>query len=85
MDDVRNAGAVVTGGASGIGLATARPLGRSGTRVVLADVEQSALESAVDGLRATASSRPAAVESSARRRWSGHRTYQRAVSRVVIT
>jgi NAD(P)-dependent dehydrogenase (short-subunit alcohol dehydrogenase family) len=51
MDDLRGAGAVVTGGASGIGLATARVLGAGGARVVLADVQQDALDAAVDALR----------------------------------
>jgi NAD(P)-dependent dehydrogenase (short-subunit alcohol dehydrogenase family) len=51
MDDVRGAGAVITGGASGIGLATARQLGERGARVVLADIEEVALVTAVDGLR----------------------------------
>ena len=39
--------AIVTGGASGIGLATGRALGGHGARVVLADVEASALGAAV--------------------------------------
>ena len=39
MDTFEGKGAVVTGGASGIGLATARVLGSRGARVVLADVE----------------------------------------------
>lgn len=43
--------AVVTGGASGIGLAIARSLARAGMSVVLADIRQDALEMAVDGLR----------------------------------
>lgn len=48
----RDTGSVITGGASGIGLATARELGRRGGSVVLADVEPEALDRAVDGLRA---------------------------------
>ena len=52
MDTVEGRGAVVTGGASGIGLATARELARRGARVVLGDVEAPALEAAVDDLRA---------------------------------
>jgi NAD(P)-dependent dehydrogenase (short-subunit alcohol dehydrogenase family) len=44
--------AVVTGGASGIGLALARAFAAEGMRLVLADVEPGALEAAVDGLRA---------------------------------
>ena len=51
MESLQGAGAVVTGGASGIGLATARLLGARGGRLVLADVEPGTLESAVDSLR----------------------------------
>jgi NAD(P)-dependent dehydrogenase (short-subunit alcohol dehydrogenase family) len=51
MESLQGAGAVVTGGASGIGLATARLLGSRGGRLVLADVEQSALDVAVEELR----------------------------------
>lgn len=51
MDSVDGKGAVVTGGASGIGLATARELARRGARLVLADVEGAALETAVGALR----------------------------------
>ena len=42
----------MTGGASGIGLATARELARRGARLVLGDVEAPALERAVGALRA---------------------------------
>ncbi|WP_042378063.1 SDR family NAD(P)-dependent oxidoreductase [Streptacidiphilus melanogenes] len=43
--------AVVTGGASGIGLAMARRFAADGLRVVVADVEEAALDKAVAGLR----------------------------------
>ena len=52
METFDGRGAVVTGGASGIGLATARELGRRGATLVLADIEATALDAAVDGLRA---------------------------------
>lgn len=44
--------AVVTGGASGVGLALARRFAADGLSVVLADIEEPALEKAADGLRA---------------------------------
>ena len=43
--------AVVTGAASGIGLALAEKLARENMQVVLADVEEERLELAVEGLR----------------------------------
>ena len=52
MDTLEGKGAVITGGASGIGLATARLLGQRGARVVLADVEAGALGEAVGQLTA---------------------------------
>jgi NAD(P)-dependent dehydrogenase (short-subunit alcohol dehydrogenase family) len=47
MDGFEGRGAVITGGASGIGFATASELARRGARVVLADVDKPALEQAV--------------------------------------
>ena len=44
--------AVITGGASGIGLATGRALARRGARLVLADIEPAPLEAAASSLRA---------------------------------
>ncbi|MFI9241016.1 SDR family NAD(P)-dependent oxidoreductase [Streptomyces sp. NPDC053086] len=44
--------AVVTGAASGIGLAMARRFAADGLKVVLADVEETALDKAASGLRA---------------------------------
>lgn len=51
--DFRGRGAVITGGASGIGYATAQEFGRRGASVVLADIEASRLDDAVARLRAT--------------------------------
>jgi NAD(P)-dependent dehydrogenase (short-subunit alcohol dehydrogenase family) len=45
-------GAVITGGASGIGFACAQEFTRRGTRVVLGDIDQAALDTAVERLRA---------------------------------
>jgi len=50
MDDLDGKVAVITGGASGIGLATAQALAGRGVRLVLADVEPAALDTAVAGL-----------------------------------
>ena len=44
--------AVVTGGASGIGLALARRFAAEGMRVVLGDIDEAGLKEAVAGLRA---------------------------------
>lgn len=51
MKDFRGKTAVVTGSASGIGFAIAQSLAKEGARLVLADVEQTALDKAVAGLR----------------------------------
>ena len=51
MDTLTGKGAVITGGASGIGLATAQVLAAKGAKLVLADVEEGALDAAVQGLR----------------------------------
>src|ERR1700742_2056920 len=52
MDGFEGRSAVITGGASGIGLATAGEFARRGARLVLADVDKAALEQAVAHLRA---------------------------------
>jgi NAD(P)-dependent dehydrogenase (short-subunit alcohol dehydrogenase family) len=52
MDSFQGRGAVITGGASGIGLATATEFSRRGASVVLADVDKPGLERAVARLRA---------------------------------
>jgi NAD(P)-dependent dehydrogenase (short-subunit alcohol dehydrogenase family) len=50
MDGFEGRGAVITGGANGIGFATATEFARRGARVVLADVDKPALEEAVTRL-----------------------------------
>jgi NAD(P)-dependent dehydrogenase (short-subunit alcohol dehydrogenase family) len=50
MQDLAGKVAVITGGASGIGLATARSLAREGVKLVLADIEGAALDEAVAAL-----------------------------------
>src|SRR5262245_19985845 len=52
MQDLKNKVAVVTGGASGIGRALADAFAGEGMRLVLADVETTALEAAAGELRA---------------------------------
>lgn len=59
--DFGGAVAVVTGGASGIGLATARMLFTQGAHVALADVNADGLQTAANDLRAHASSGTAQV------------------------
>jgi len=53
MDQLKGRTAVITGGASGIGLATARLLTAEGTQCVLVDVEQGPLEAVAAELGAT--------------------------------
>jgi NAD(P)-dependent dehydrogenase (short-subunit alcohol dehydrogenase family) len=51
METFNGTGAVITGGASGIGFATATEFARRGSRVVLSDVDEPGLEQAVNHLR----------------------------------
>ena len=51
MKDFQGRVAVVTGAASGIGLATATRFAEEGMKVVLADIQQDALENAVSQLQ----------------------------------
>lgn len=53
MKDLKNQTAFVTGGASGIGLATARALARRGARLILADISATGVEAAAAALRDT--------------------------------
>ena len=51
MKDFAGKVAVVTGGASGIGLGMATRFAAEGMRLVLADIEEGALEASATGLR----------------------------------
>ncbi len=50
MENLTGKVAVITGGASGIGFATARALAAKGARIVIADIEAAALDKAVAAL-----------------------------------
>lgn len=52
MDDFHNRVAVITGGASGIGFAMAERFAAEGMRIVIADIEQVALDRALTALKA---------------------------------
>jgi NAD(P)-dependent dehydrogenase (short-subunit alcohol dehydrogenase family) len=52
VDDFEGKVAVITGGASGIGLAMAETFGAAGMKLVVADVQADALARAVEGLKA---------------------------------
>ena len=52
MENFEGRATVITGGANGIGFATAREFARRGARVMLGDIDQSALDDAVATLRA---------------------------------
>jgi NAD(P)-dependent dehydrogenase (short-subunit alcohol dehydrogenase family) len=52
MDDFQGKVAVITGGASGIGLATAKALAREGMHIVVADIEQAAIDRALPEITA---------------------------------
>lgn len=53
MKDLNDKVAFVTGAASGIGLGIATALAKSGVRVMLADIEKTALDKAVESLKRT--------------------------------
>jgi NAD(P)-dependent dehydrogenase (short-subunit alcohol dehydrogenase family) len=52
VENFEGRAAVITGGANGIGLATATEFARRGARVMLSDIDRSALDDAVGNLRA---------------------------------
>ena len=51
MDTFQGRAAVITGGASGIGFATAQEFARRGVRLMLADINEAGLQEAVSRLR----------------------------------
>ncbi|WP_101946359.1 SDR family NAD(P)-dependent oxidoreductase [Mycobacterium sp. 3519A] len=51
MESFEGRATVITGGANGIGFATAREFARRGARVMIADIDRGALDSAVSTLR----------------------------------
>jgi NAD(P)-dependent dehydrogenase (short-subunit alcohol dehydrogenase family) len=51
MKDFKNKIAVITGGASGVGLSLGRALAKEGAEVILTDIEKEALKKAVDLLK----------------------------------
>lgn len=51
MDSFQGRAAVITGGASGIGFATAQEFARRGARLMLADINEAGLQEAVSALR----------------------------------
>jgi NAD(P)-dependent dehydrogenase (short-subunit alcohol dehydrogenase family) len=53
MKDLAGKTAFVTGAASGIGFAVSTALAQAGVKVMMCDIEQDALDKAVDGLRRT--------------------------------
>ncbi len=52
MDDLTNKVALVTGGASGIGLALAKTLAQAGARVAIGDIDEGRLQSAASEMQA---------------------------------